>query len=619
MTVDAAHGTSPLRRGDPRSVGRYRLLSRLGSGGMGVVYLGRADEGPLVAVKLVHAHLAGDDEFRRRFRSEIARARQVPPFCTAEVLDADLDDEHPYLVVEYVDGPSLADVVEERGPLSPANLHSVAIGVATALTAIHGAGVIHRDLKPRNVLLAPGTPKVIDFGIARALEPTSQHTRTDQMVGTVAYMAPERFDSAPGTPLTPAADVFAWGVVVAYAGTGRTPFNGDSPPATAARILTQAPDLSGLSGPLLGLVELALAKDPAERPTARELLDMLLSTGQQHTPQLAEALNQQPALRTAASDARELHGTGGRAAGPVAPAPRCGTCTDGSCGSCRARRQRTSGGADPDRAGPDRFEPALVAGPPQPPGARDISPGRAAHVRRRSRWRTAGVVLAVLLVICGVGLIGSHYLFTLSDGLEPAEQAYDSVSVPEPVVEGDSVIQDPLNEPGQFSDSSISGERSNCVIDGVMRATLARRGVYQCAGPRKLLPLESTVTVTTRLETPGSCAAVWLRWNGEAGYQVRLCADAAYVALDRPDDKRVLDRLPLPESLEIDQSTEFRIVARADTAEVIQDGTSVGSVELAEDDLDEGQVLLGISVDAVDLQPPYRVSFANLDIRTVTG
>jgi serine/threonine protein kinase len=222
--------TAPLRPRDPRVLGPYELIARLGEGGMGTVYLARNAAGVLVAVKMIRADLAPDDEFRRRFRSEVARARQVPPFCTAEVLDADPDHESPYLVVEYVDGPSLAEVVEERGPLTVSNLHSVAIGVATALTAIHGAGVIHRDLKPRNVLLAPGSPKVIDFGIARALESTSAHTRTDQMVGTVAYMAPERFGSSPGEVLvTPAADVFAWGGVVAYAGTGRTPFSADSP------------------------------------------------------------------------------------------------------------------------------------------------------------------------------------------------------------------------------------------------------------------------------------------------------------------------------------------------------------------------------------------------------
>ncbi|MEO3774000.1 protein kinase [Micromonospora sp. B9E7] len=268
-----------LRPGDPVRLGGYDVLARLGDGGMGSVFLARSPQGRRVAVKVVRPELSHDEEFRGRFRSEVNRARQVPPFCTAEVLDADPDHDPPYLVVEYVEGPSLAEVVREQGPLGAAQLHSIAVGVATALTAIHGAGVIHRDLKPANVLVAPGGIKVIDFGIARAFEATSQHTRTNQMVGTVSYMAPERFDTTSGASVGPAADIFAWGAVVAHAATGRNPFGGDSATATAMRILTQPPDLTGLDGPLRELVSRALEKDPAARPTARELLDGLLTAG----------------------------------------------------------------------------------------------------------------------------------------------------------------------------------------------------------------------------------------------------------------------------------------------------------------------------------------------------
>ncbi|MEU4164936.1 discoidin domain-containing protein [Actinoplanes sp. NPDC026670] len=274
--MDTAYRVGPLRASDPDRLGRYRLTGRLGAGGMGVVYLAEDDDGTYVAVKQIHTAMAADPEYAGRFRSEVERAREVPSFCTAGFLDADLDHDPPYLVTEYVDGPSLEEVVEERGPLRGGALDALAVGVATALVGIHGAGVIHRDLKPDNVLLPPGNPKVIDFGIARLFEATSRHTQTDVLVGTVPYMAPERFSADPGGSLTPAADVFAWGCLITYAGTGRTPFLGDSPSATVGRILSRQPDLGDLPEALLAPVRLTLAKDPADRPTAQELLAILV-------------------------------------------------------------------------------------------------------------------------------------------------------------------------------------------------------------------------------------------------------------------------------------------------------------------------------------------------------
>ncbi|MEU4242530.1 serine/threonine-protein kinase [Actinoplanes sp. NPDC026619] len=276
----------PLRPGDPVRLGAYDLIGRLGQGGMGTVFLARAADRAMVAIKMVRPEFADDPEFRDRFRSEVTRAEQVPPFSTAAVLDADPEHTPPYLVVEYVDGPSLTALVEKQGPLTGASLQGVAVGIATALTAIHSAGVIHRDLKPGNVLFALGGIKVIDFGIARAFEATSRHTRTDQMVGTVAYMAPERLDPAFGEEVTAAADVFAWGAVITYAATTHTPFAGESPTVTAMRILTQPPDTSGVPEPLRGIVERALAKYPEDRPTARELLDLLLDSQTRPAPRV---------------------------------------------------------------------------------------------------------------------------------------------------------------------------------------------------------------------------------------------------------------------------------------------------------------------------------------------
>ncbi|WP_371782356.1 serine/threonine-protein kinase [Streptosporangium subroseum] len=252
-------------------IGGYVLRRELGRGGMGVVHLATTPAGGLAAVKVIHPQLAGDPDFRRRFDREVAAARSVARFCTAPVLDAGIEGGVAYLVTEYVKGPDLAQAVREQGPLSGADLEALAVGIATALHAIHGAGVIHRDLKPSNVLLSPLGPRVIDFGIAQLVD--SQSLASQSILGTPAFMAPEQVR---GEPLTPATDVYAWGGVIAFAGTGRLPFGGGSPSEVLYRIVNEGPNLDGLDETMRAVVERAMAKDPARRPSAQRLLDELI-------------------------------------------------------------------------------------------------------------------------------------------------------------------------------------------------------------------------------------------------------------------------------------------------------------------------------------------------------
>jgi hypothetical protein len=258
----------PLLPGDPRRLGGYRVLGRLGEGGMGTVFLASSVDGAPVAIKVIRAEYATNDQFRARFRAEANAARRVARFCTAQVLDVGTDGDAAYLVTEYIDGPTLAAVIAQDGPLRGSMLESLAIGVAAALNGIHTAGVVHRDLKPSNVLLSRMGPKVIDFGIARAVDGLDTLTDPGELIGTPAYMAPERF----GGRVTAATDVFTWGAVVTYAGTGRTPFGTGTPHELMHRVTHDEPHLDGLDPPLRDLVARALSKRPEARPSARELL-----------------------------------------------------------------------------------------------------------------------------------------------------------------------------------------------------------------------------------------------------------------------------------------------------------------------------------------------------------
>ncbi|SNR23852.1 Serine/threonine protein kinase [Actinomadura mexicana] len=287
MTTHAGENGETLRPDDPGELGPYRLVGRLGRGGMGTVYLGEDRAGRRVAVKMINRELVGEGTFRERFRREVTAARQVRRFCTAPVMDAELDTDPLWVVTEYIEGPSLESAVAERGPLPGSDLEGLAVGVATALAAIHGAGIVHRDLKPANVLLSSTGPRVIDFGIARALDDPDGPTRTGQFVGTPNYLPPELLR---GEPVSPASDVFSWGCVVAYAGTGRPPFAGTTVPEIFYRVVHEEPRLDGLDPGLRDVVAAALDKDPRRRPTVQELLGRLVGNGHADPARLAETV-----------------------------------------------------------------------------------------------------------------------------------------------------------------------------------------------------------------------------------------------------------------------------------------------------------------------------------------
>ncbi|MEV5182274.1 serine/threonine-protein kinase [Streptomyces werraensis] len=266
----------PLDTDEPTVVGPYRLLGRLGSGGMGRVYLGRSAGGRTVAVKIVHPHFALDEEFRARFRREVDAARRVGGAWTAPVLDADPDARVPWVATAYAAGPSLTAAVTELGPLPEHTVRTLGAGLAEALAAVHGLGLVHRDVKPSNVLLTLDGPLLIDFGIARATDSTASLTSTGVSIGSPGYMSPEQIL---GKGVTAAADVFSLGAVLAYAATGAPPFPGDSSAALLYRVVHEPPELDGLTGDLREVTEACLDKDPSARPSPADVTGRLAPEG----------------------------------------------------------------------------------------------------------------------------------------------------------------------------------------------------------------------------------------------------------------------------------------------------------------------------------------------------
>ncbi|MGW4797042.1 protein kinase domain-containing protein [Nonomuraea sp. NPDC004297] len=353
---------SPLVAGDPTELGSFRLSGRVGEGGQGIVYLGVDDKGERAAIKLLHVKFSGDTIARSRFARELKAAQRVASFCTARVMEADLDGDTPYIASEYIDGRPLREIVETDGPLTGTVLDRLAIGTATALTAIHHASIVHRDFKPDNVLIAADGPRVVDFGIARIIDSTG--TITSRAIGTPAYMAPEQIA---GDDIGPYTDVFSWGATIAFAATGQVVFEGKSIATVLNRILNHEVDVSMLDEPLRGVVREALAKSPAERPSADQILLRLL--GQSSSVGASTAVltkgvqvagdDTTPFIRVSAGSITDQPGrkTG---ASPVPSPPQGGATAAGQTGGSGAQGHHRTTGTPGPMTGPAQ---APVTGP----------------------------------------------------------------------------------------------------------------------------------------------------------------------------------------------------------------------------------------------------------------
>ena len=346
-------GVQPLEPGDPAQIGAYRLLGRLGAGGMGQVFLGVSRGGRKVAVKVLRADLVTDAEFQARFAREVAAARTVNGFYTAPVVDAAPDANPPWMVTAYVQGPSLAAAVAERGPLSETEVRDLAAALAEGLASIHAGGLVHRDLKPANIILAADGPRIIDFGIARAVG-ASTMTAQGTIIGTFTYMSPEQ---VMGLAAGPQSDVFSLGSVLVFAATGHGPFEADSLPAITHRILSQPPDLTGLPEALHDLVAGCLTKDRAKRWSLDELLtrvapaDVSWGTMAPDHPATAFA-TPAPAAQSAAAQSAAAQSAAAPVLAPVLTPPALSLATQGLAPAGR-----------PQAVGPA----SLMASPSNPP------------------------------------------------------------------------------------------------------------------------------------------------------------------------------------------------------------------------------------------------------------
>lgn len=406
----------PLQSSEPSRIGDYRLLGRIGRGSMGAVYLARSRGGRTVAVKLVRPDLAEDPEFRERFRRETRMSEAVGGFWTAAVVDADPDAEQPWLATEYVPGPTLHQAVSDHGPLPEHTVRSLAAGLAEALRAIHGADLVHRDLKPGNVLLGPDGPRVIDFGISRAVT-ASAMTATGMFFGTPGYFSPEQ---TLGTAVGPASDVFSLGAVLAFAATGGGPFGNDHTAAMLYRVAHSEPDLGAVPEGLRPLVATCLAKDPAARPTPTAILDWIgeaLPQGGTWLPDSVTALVGQhdSQLDRAARATRNGHGSSG---GPDPRAHHPATVVDPNERSPAA----PNGHAQPQHRGQPAPVTRAPAAPPATPQAHAPRPAVDRNLQGptfRTRGRGSALLSALFVFALAYGAVQIPEVYAAADAARP--------------------------------------------------------------------------------------------------------------------------------------------------------------------------------------------------------
>ncbi|MFD7335235.1 serine/threonine-protein kinase [Streptomyces violascens] len=465
----------------PGHIGTYAVERELGAGGMGTVYLARSRGGRPVAVKVARPELAADPNFRARFRAEVEAARQVGGFHTAPVVDADPDAAAPWLATAYIAGPTLSGLIDQQGSMDEPQLRLFGAALAEALQAIHGCGLIHRDLKPGNIIMAEDGPRVLDFGIARAVEST-RLTSTGSAFGTPGFLSPEQ---ARGLEVGPAADVFALGAVLVAAAGGRA-FGEGEPMGLMYRAVHEPPDLSALPPGIRPVVAACLAKDPAQRPTPERLLDLLAPKAPPHPTAVPAAV----------------------VAVPPGPTP------------------------------PPTPTPTAVVGHVTSAGTVEQAPTTTPPGRTRTALLAAGVAGALLLTGGGLYAAGA---FTGKDGDTPLPPATHELTTPITVVGGgyfrdrETWKQEPngksvsayysgTSKRPEFRELSITGSSGRFKHLGEERDRLMRSLTYtgreQVTDPRRDLHVpgsEVTYSCETVTDTTVYTVCVWADTNTIVG------------------------------------------------------------------------------------------------------